>query len=161
MLWEQKVTRERSQRAFRSIVGKAIPGVILEEILECDSGTPRAGASQRRPRRRSGSCPGGGVGASQQLPRRRSGSSPTIAQEEEWELPSSYSGGGVRAAQRLLRRSGSFPAAAQEEEWELPNCCPGDGVGAVWCCNTGMQSGHMVYVAFGWVCSTHIHVPQW
>ncbi len=36
LLWEQKVSPERSQRPFRSIVGKAIPEVILEEIPECD-----------------------------------------------------------------------------------------------------------------------------
>ena len=30
------MSRERSQRPFRSVVGKAIPEVILEEILECD-----------------------------------------------------------------------------------------------------------------------------
>ena len=42
--WEQKVSPERSQRPFRSIVGKAIPEVILEEIAECDSGTFCRGA---------------------------------------------------------------------------------------------------------------------
>ena len=36
MLWEQNVSPERSQRPFRSIVGKAIPEAILEEIPECD-----------------------------------------------------------------------------------------------------------------------------
>ncbi len=32
LLWEQKATPERFQRPFHSIVGKAIPEVILEEI---------------------------------------------------------------------------------------------------------------------------------
>ena len=32
LLWEQKVSPERSQRPFRSIVGKAIAEVILEEV---------------------------------------------------------------------------------------------------------------------------------
>ena len=39
LLWEKQVSPERSQGPFRSIVGKAIPEVILEEIQECDSGT--------------------------------------------------------------------------------------------------------------------------
>ena len=71
------------------------------------------------------------MGASQQLLRMSCGSFPTIVQEEEWELPSSSSGGGMGASQLLLRRkSGSCPATTQDEEWELPNNCPGGGVGA-------------------------------
>ncbi len=40
---------------------------------------------------------------------------------EEWEIPSSASGGGAGASQQRPRRSGSFPAAAQEEEHGLPS----------------------------------------
>ena len=39
LLWEEKVSPERSQRPLRSTVGKAIPEVILEEVPECDRGT--------------------------------------------------------------------------------------------------------------------------
>ena len=51
LLWEQKVTPERSQRPFRSIVGKVISEVILEKIPECDSGTFCWGAPTPPPER--------------------------------------------------------------------------------------------------------------